>query len=290
MTIQIQCLDHGYVKLIDRMGTDSTIVHAARNSIAGDAIKAISDERALIRYLMRMHHSTPFEAVVLTFEMQMPIFVARQLVRHRTQSLNEMSARYGEIPETFYVPEIEHIQYQAERNKQGRKDQVMEKAEMHRDAFRDGALESFQGYRRRLDDGMARELARINLPLSTYTKWWATMNLHNLFHLLGLRKDPHAQFETRVFADAMGEFTRQLFPFAWEAFCDFRLNAMTLTASDIDTIREMVATGALRSVNFGVEASEFVAPSASFKTKREHQEFLGKFERLFGTLRDVPLG
>lgn len=278
----IQCLDHGYVKLISHMGDDSTIVAAARNSIAGDNVKATSDDRALIRFLMRHRHTTPFEAVVITFEMQLPIFVARQLVRHRTQSLNEMSARYGEIPETFYVPEEKDIQYQADKNKQGRKDLVMENAEVHRDAFRDASLDAFGGYRNRLAGGMARELARINLPLSTYTKWWATMNLHNLFHLLGLRKDPHAQYETRVFADAMGEITHQLVPHAWEAFCDFRLNAMTLSASDIDTIREMVSRGEIHSMKPAAASDDPLGVANSFKTKRESQEFLTKFQRLFG--------
>lgn len=272
----IKCLDHGYVKLVSFMGTDATIVQAARCSIAGNEVRAVSDDRALIRYLMRHSHTTPFEATAITFEVKQPIFIARQFVRQRTQSINEMSARYGVLPEEFYVPELEHIQYQAEKNKQGRKDQVMEGAEMHRDAFADAGSDAFAGYRRRLEDGMARELARIGLPLSTYTKWWTTMNLHNLFHMLRLRLDSHAQFEARVFAEAMATIAKQLFPLAYEAFEDFKLNAITLTADDIAVLRELRQNAWI----FSDDPPQWLPER--FKTKRECDEFTAKIQRIFG--------
>lgn len=281
----IPVLDHGYVKLIDCMGDDKTIVQAARCSIAGDNVKAVSDDRGLIRYLMRHRHTTPFETVMITVEMKLPIFVARQFVRHRTQALNEMSARYGELPEEFYVPEIEHINYQAEKNKQGRKDEVMKDAEMHRDAFRDAGSDSFVGYRRRLEYGMARELARINLPLSTYTKWWSTLSLHNLFHMLGLRLDSHAQYEARAYAEPLAEIAKTICPLAWEAFSDFRLNAMSLSASDIATLKELMYLLSKDLSKAGIAPlaaldEHFGGTVKSFKTKREHEEFLDKAKRL----------
>lgn len=299
----IKCLDHGHVKLIDVMGDDATIVRAARNSIKGMGVKATSDDRALIRYLFRKWHTTPFESVVFTFEMKLPIFVARQLVRHRTQSLNELSARYSELPEEFYVPEEAAIQYQAEKNRQGRKDEALPNAREWQEHFRGEAIHDFENYRDRLNDGMARELARINLPLSTYTQWWTTLNLHNLFHMLGLRKDSHAQMECRVFADALGRFVELLLPHTWESFCDFRLNALTLSASDIEALRDLFFEGTpshpiapfgdhqpalinfARSFHVSTDAQKDYRPSGLpkwFKTKREHDEFLEKMARIFG--------
>lgn len=282
-----KALDHGSVKLIDFMGNDQTIVNAARCSIAGQNIKAVSDNRALIRYLMRHHHTTPFETVVITVEMELPIVIARQYVRHRTQALNEMSARYGELPEVFYVPEIENINYQADKNKQGRKDAVLPNAELHREAFRHEASDAFASYHRRLGDGMARELARINLPLSTYTKWWSTISLHNLFHMLGLRLDSHAQFEAQAYAKPLAEIANTLCPLAWEAFEDFRLNAMTLSASDVDTLKELLVLVTRDNEKAGISPIESLIEAGlgpkgekSFKTKREHEEFLVKAGKL----------
>jgi thymidylate synthase (FAD) len=268
-------LDHGHVRLVDFMGNDATVVSAARNSISGLDVKATSDDRALIRYLMRKRHTTPFESVVFTFELKIPIFVARQLVRHRTQALNEMSARYSVLPEEYYVPLEEHIQYQAERNKQGRADQVMEDADRERRHFEYEASGAYEKYRCRIENGMARELARINLPLSMYTQWWSTLSLHNLLHMLSLRKDPHAQYEARVYADALSTYVEKLCPHSWEAFCDFRLNAMTFSTDELSSLRAVISTDFVSEVIRIIEQKKH-----NFKTQREAQEFVDKLKRI----------
>jgi thymidylate synthase (FAD) len=269
----IKCLDHGHVKLVDVMGNDATIVAAARNSVDGLGVQLTSDERTLIRFLMRHRHTTPFEAVVFTVQMKIPIFVARQLVRHRTQSLNELSARYSELPEEYYVPLPENINLQADKNKQGRNDEVMEDADHYAKEFRNEAAEAFTYYQGRLADGMARELARINLPLSTYTQWWSTMSLHNAFHMLGLRKDAHAQFETRVFADAIGEIIRSFCPLAYEAFEDYRLNAMTFSATELKVLRGVMSAMSVDAI------ATLISAQPNF-SKRERDEFIGKLKKL----------
>lgn len=262
----ISCLDHGFVRLVDVMGDDQAVVQAARVSIAGDKVRAISEDRGLIRYLMRHRHTTPFEMVEFKFHCKMPIFVARQWIRHRTANVNEMSARYGELPEEFYVPEEQHIQYQAGQNKQGRADGVMEGAQSFRFSFDGEAVEAFRAYHERLHAGMARELARINLPLSAYTTWYWKIDLHNLFHFLSLRLDAHAQYEIRVFAEAMAEFVKVRCPLAWEAFEDFRLNAVTFSRVELEGLKRVMRSEA--------------DIDANWPTKREREEFQSKIEAL----------
>lgn len=217
-------------------------------------------------------NTTPFEMVEFKFRCKMPIFVARQWVRHRTASLNEMSARYSELPAEFYVPETKDIKYQATQNKQGRGNEEMDFASEHQNRFGVEADLAFVNYKERLGDGMARELARNNLPLSTYTMWIWKIDLHNLFHFLGLRAHSHAQMEIRVFAEAMCKMIQPYVPIAYEAFEDFRLNASFLTAQDMMAIKHILAN----------HAQQFDADTEGvkeiFKTKREYTEFSAKWE------------
>ena len=266
--MQTKCLDHGFVELVDAMGNDQTIVRSARVSYGNDLeTQSLKADRALIRYLMRHRHTTPLECVVLVFHIKMPIFVARQMVRHRMSSINEISARYTELPEEFYVPEPEHICYQATDNKQGRSG-VMEHGEQEASMLEVEASTTFKLYQGRLKAGMAKELARINLPLSAYTRWYQKFDLHNLFHFLSLRLDRHAQYETRVYAEAMASFVKERVPLAWEAFEDFRLNAVTFSAAEL---RALARTFRVDSSGAAMEAD-----NSTWPTDRERTEYLEK--------------
>ena len=189
----IPVLDYGHVTLVDVMGNDERIEQVARLSYQKGTRK-VSETRALLRYLIRNRHTSPLEQAVITLDMKMPIFVARQLVRHRTQAINELSGRYSEMPEEFYVPDQAQICYQATNNKQGRSGPLPEEEawQLQQQMYVE-AGDAFTSYRQFLEAGVSRETARMNLPLSTYTQWCTTMNLHNLLHMLSLRLDPHAQ-------------------------------------------------------------------------------------------------
>lgn len=218
---KIDVLDHGYVRLVDHMGSDLSVVRAARVSYdaAWRAGEDTGSDRRLINYLWAHRHSTPFEAVTLTFEVHAPIFVFRQWHRHRTWSFNELSARYRELPEEFYVPALDQICVQSQNNKQGRAEQLpWEEALLAQHSIRLAGEEAFRRYRGLLDAGVARELARSVLPVSTYSTMFATVNLLNLLKFLTLRCDPHAQYEIRVYADAMRELARQVAPVCVEAW------------------------------------------------------------------------
>jgi len=269
----IPVLDHGFVGLVDSMGDDDAIVQAARVSIAGQGVKATSSDLGLIRYLLRHRHTTPFEMVEFKFHAKMPIFVARQWVRHRTASINEMSGRYSEIPEEFYVPELGRIQKQASKNKQGSALEQVADAEAWQKSFTDEAHKNFHRYRDRLNEDMARELARINLPLSSYTEWYWKIDLHNLMHFLSLRLHPHAQMEIRVFAEAMAQLVKPIVPAAWQAFEDYRLNGMFLTANELAALNRL-----LERTN--VDIAETVIADLDFPTKREAREFGDKLSKL----------
>lgn len=216
-------LDHGYVKLVQWVGNDETIVRSARVSFDQDAKtgKHPEKDKKLIHYLMKNRHTTPFEAVQFTFEVKLPIFVIRQWHRHRTWSYNEVSARYTELPEEYYIPEPKYIGEQSKNNKQAREitehdftqDRISDLA-----AYRLHCLNSFQLYKRLLTGGWPRELARCVLPFATYTKMIASVDLHNLFHFLRLRLDPHAQYEIRVYAEAILELIEPVVPVAVEAW------------------------------------------------------------------------
>ena len=222
----IKCLDKGFVRLVDAMGGDDAIVQAARVSY-GKGTAKVSQDRGLIRYLMRHRHTTPFEMVEFKFHCKMPIFVARQWVRHRTANINEYSLRYSEARDEFYFPDPENIQFQSALNKQGRLGEVSDELKMKvRNYFEEISDRSFEIYSELNDAGVARELARAILPVNLYTEWYWKNDLHNLLHFIGLRSDSHAQYEIRVFSDAMAESVKAVAPFAWEAYQDYVVSGL----------------------------------------------------------------
>jgi len=222
----IKCLDKGFVRLVDSMGGDDAIVQSARVSY-GKGTSKVSQDRGLIRYLMRHRHTTPFEMVEFKFHCKMPIFVARQWVRHRTANINEYSLRYSEARDEFYFPDPDHIEFQSTLNKQGRMGEVDEDLKKKVQAyFKEISDRSFEIYCELNEAGVARELARAILPVNLYTEWYWKNDLHNLLHFIGLRSDGHAQYEIRVFSDAMATYVKQVAPFAWEAYQDYVVNGM----------------------------------------------------------------
>jgi|TARA_S200000501_G_scaffold194076_1_gene182885 thymidylate synthase (FAD) len=222
----IKCLDKGFVRLVDSMGGDDAIVQSARVSY-GKGTSKLSQDRGLIRYLMRHRHTTPFEMVEFKFHCKMPIFVARQWVRHRTANINEYSLRYSEARDEFYFPDPNHIEFQSAVNKQGRMGEVDKKLKQKVQAyFKEISDRSFEIYSELNEAGVARELARAILPVNLYTEWYWKNDLHNLLHFIGLRSDGHAQYEIRVFSDAMASYVKKVAPFAWEAYQDYVVKGM----------------------------------------------------------------
>lgn len=217
---KIDVLDHGFVRLVDHMGSDLSIVRNARVSYDADwrAGEDTGSDTRLINYLYEHGHNTPFEAVTFTFDVKAPIFVFRQWHRHRTQSFNELSARYRELPEEFYIPEAEQITTQSTDNKQMRTDEEHAEAEFFQDLMRSNNEAAFAIYKQMIEQGCPRELARSVLPVATYSHMFATVNLHNLFRFLAERLHPHAQYEIRVYAEAMLELVEPIVPVAVAAF------------------------------------------------------------------------
>ncbi len=234
-------LNHGHVILLDSMGNDHAIASAARTSYQ-KGTKTRSDDRSLIRYLMRHQHTSPLESCTLKFHIKLPIFCERQWARHRTAGWNEVSARYSELPEEYYIPKIDSICEQSKTNHQGSGNSVdKEYAADFQKATSELSSASFNRYHLDLEMKMAKEMARINLPLGTYTEkvWW--INLHNLFHFLKLRMDFHSQAEIRAYATVIGEeIVSKLFPLAWEAFVDYRLEALVLSRLDTEVIQRIM--------------------------------------------------
>lgn len=228
-------LDHGFIRLIDYMGDESSIVQAARVSY-GSGTKSVNEDKGLIRYLMRHRHTTPLEMCEIKLHVKLPIFVARQWIRHRTANVNEYSARYSILDKEFYIPAPEDIQPQSDNNKQGRSGELtgLEKlaAETEIKLQSDNSYKIYN-YLLGEDDhpfpGIARELARMVLPLNYYTQWYWKTNLHNLLHFLSLRCDPHAQKEIRVYADKILEIVKMWLPNVYDAFMDYNMNAITLS-------------------------------------------------------------
>lgn len=237
----IYCLDKGFVRLVDSMGSDAAIVQAARVSY-GAGTKKVNEDRGLIRYLMRHAHTTPFEMVEFKFHVKLPIFVARQWIRHRTANVNEYSGRYSVMKDEFYVPDAVQIRPQSQSNKQGRSDETLSAVETAEilALLQNGQDRSYQDYETLLEKNFARELARINLPVSQYTEWYWKIDLHNLFHFLRLRMDSHAQYEIRVYAEAMAQIVREIVPFAYEAFEDYVLHAVRLTYPEIKAMKRLL--------------------------------------------------
>jgi thymidylate synthase (FAD) len=269
----VPVLDHGFVRVIDYMGDDSAIVQAARVSY-GRGTRRVQEDAGLIRYLMRHRHTTPFEMCEIKFHVKLPIFVARQWIRHRTASVNEYSARYSILDKEFYIPSAAHLAAQSVTNRQGRGDVLdgQEAAEIL-DLLRSDAERTYANYARMLNEGdaadparrgLARELARMNLTLNTYTQWYWKTNLHNLFQFLSLRADTHAQYEIRVYADAMMRMTEAWVPVAAAAFRDYRLGAVTLSAQMLVVLRRMLAGETVTQETSGLNRREWVEFAAQF--------------------------
>lgn len=237
----ITVLDHGFVRLVDYMGGDARIVQTARVSY-GEGTKSVREDAALIDYLMRHHHTSPFEHVVMEFHCKMPIFVARQWIRHRTARLNEISGRYSVMEDEFYVPEPAQVLYQSRDNKQGRSaDEVPpELRQKVVELIRRDQGAAYASYEELIHDGIARELARINLPLSLYTQWYWQMDLHNLFHFIKLRADTHAQWEIRQYAEALSQIARAVAPAAFTSFERHVLYGRRFSAEEIAAIRALM--------------------------------------------------
>lgn len=238
---EIPVLDRGFVRMVDYLGGDSRIVQSARVSY-GAGTKTVREDKGLINYLMSHLHTSPFEQVVLTFHCKMPIFVARQWVRHRTARLNEISGRYSVMKEEFYVPDPSVIQAQSQANKQGRhtEDLPAELRQRVADLLLADQSTAYAHYQQMLDDDIARELARINLPLSLYTEWYWQIDLHNLFHFIKLRMDPHAQWEIQEYGRALARCAQAVAPLAYEAFEEHNLHAARFSRSEMEALRAML--------------------------------------------------
>ncbi len=247
---EIPCLDHGFVRLIDVMGDDAAIVQAARVSY-GKGTKSVTEDRGLIRYLMRHKHTSPFEMVEFKFHVKLPIFIARQWIRHRTANVNEYSGRYSEMKDEFYLPEKSQLRTQSVVNKQGRSDEKLEddSVQIIYDKLSNSFEESYSEYKEFLELGLAREIARINLPLSNYTEWYWKIDLHNLFHFLRLRIDKHAQYEIQVYGNAIAEIVKTAVPLAWEAFEDYILNSSYFSSIENKVLAELIDYSKLPSVD-----------------------------------------
>ncbi len=271
-------LDHGFVRVIDYMGDDAAVVQAARVSY-GRGTRRVSEDAGLIRYLMRHRHSTPFEMCEIKYHVKLPIFVARQWIRHRTANVNEYSARYSILDREFYIPAAEHLAAQSSVNRQGRGDVLHGDEAAHVLALlRADAAQTYAHYVEMLNEGpdgaqtdptrqgLARELARMNLTLNTYTQWYWKIDLHNLLHFLALRVDAHAQYEIRAYGEAMLRAVQAWVPLCFEAFRDYRLGAVTFSGPMLAVLRRMLA-------------GETVTQPDSGLGKRDWAEFLAAIGR-----------
>ncbi|MDP4032404.1 MAG: FAD-dependent thymidylate synthase [Pseudorhodobacter sp.] len=265
-------LDHGFIRVIDYMGDDAAIVQAARVSY-GAGTRHVQNDAGLIRYLMRHWHSTPFEMCEIKLHVKLPVFVARQWIRHRTANVNEYSARYSILDREFYIPAPENLAAQSVVNNQGR-GEVLSGAEAARvlNLLKSDAMRAYDHYEDMLTPdenadkkGLARELARMNLPANIYTQWYWKIDLHNLFHFLRLRADEHAQYEIRVYAEAIAACVKDWLPLAYAAFEDYRLGGQTLSAKAVDCLRRMLKGEVVTQETSGMSKGEW----------REFETFLG---------------
>lgn len=264
----IPVLDHGFVRVVDYMGNDDAVVQAARVSY-GRGTKRVSEDRGLINYLLRHWHTTPFEMAEVKLHVKLPIFVARQWIRHRMASVNEYSARYSVMDREFYVPDREHLAAQSASNRQGRGDLLEgNEAEEVLDMLRRDAERNYDHYETMLNEegaqghredrsGLARELARMNLSLNFYTQWYWKADLHNFMSFLRLRADPHAQYEIRAYADAMLGILESWVPLTHEAFMEHRMGAATLSATSLSVVRRLIAGESVTQADSGLTKREW---------------------------------
>lgn len=261
-------LDHGYVTVVDKMGDDDAVVAAARLSYEPGALeepRTRDQQRNLIRHLMRRWHTSPSEMVELKLQIKLPLFVQAQLIRHRTASVNQLSGRYTEMDQGYYIPEVDRMHAQSQTNRQGSAPELVDNPRQARGVLRNAVEESDMVYQWLLEEGLTREIARLVLPQNAYTVLVWKMDLHNLLHFLQLRLDEHAQWEIRQYAKAIADIVREWLPLTWEAFEDYRLNAMTLSGPEVECLRAMLAGGPVPMERLG---------------KREWSEFASKLERL----------
>jgi thymidylate synthase (FAD) len=256
-----EVLDHGFIRVIDYMGDDAAIVQAARVSY-GAGTKHVSNDEGLIRYLMRHWHSTPFEMCEIKLHVKLPVFVARQWIRHRTANVNEYSARYSILDREFYIPAPEHLAAQSTVNNQGRGEVLTgDEAARVLEMLKSDAGRAYDHYQEMLSQegqqGLARELARMNLPANIYTQWYWKVDLHNLFHFLRLRADAHAQYEIRVYAEAICRVVADWVPIAWGAFEDYRLGGVTLSSKAVECVRRMLKGEAVTQETSGMSKGEW---------------------------------
>ena len=274
----IPVLDHGFIRVIDYMGDDSSIVQSARVSY-GKGTKKVSTDEGLIKYLMRHRHSTPFEMCEIKYHIKLPIFIARQWIRHRTANVNEYSARYSILDKEFYLPAKEQLAAQSQSNRQGRGDVIQGKqAEEVLNILKDDANRTYDNYEKLLNErfdgtkidenkvGLARELARMNLTLNTYTQWYWKTDLLNLLNFLFLRADNHAQYEIRVYADKMLDTVKRWVPITYQAFMDYRVGAAEISSKGLSVIKFMIS-------------GKKVEQEGSGLSKREWNELMEKLDR-----------
>ena len=265
----VSVLDHGFVRTIDYMGDDAAVVQAARVSY-GKGTKKVSDDAGLINYLLRHRHTTPFEMCEIKFHIKVPIFIARQWIRHRTANINEYSARYSVLDREFYIPSMDQLASQSAQNHQGRGD-VLDGAEANEvlQILKEDSLRNYDHYVEMLNEdpdgnkidktrnGLARELARMNLTLNAYTQWYWKIDLHNLLHFLSLRADAHAQYEIRVYADAMLETVKRWVPITYEAFQQYRVGGVNLSAAALTVVKRMLSGDQIAQEDSGMSKREW---------------------------------
>jgi len=273
----IPALDHGFVRVVDYMGDDTSIVQSARVSY-GKGTKQVSTDSGLIKYLMRHWHSTPFEMCEIKYHVKLPIFIARQWIRHRTANVNEYSARYSILDKEFYLPSAENLAAQSSSNRQGRGDVIEgEQAKEVLELLKNDADRTYDNYEMMLNErfdgstidenkkGLARELARMNLTLNTYTQWYWKTDLLNLMNFLRLRADSHAQYEIRVYADIMLDTVKKWVPITYDAFMDYRVGGTEVSAKGKVIIQKLIK-------------GEDVNPDSSGLSKREWNELMASFD------------
>ncbi len=254
-------LDHGFIRVIDYMGDDAAIVQAARVSY-GAGTKHVQNDEGLIRYLMRHWHSTPFEMCEIKLHVKLPVFIARQWIRHRTANVNEYSARYSILDREFYIPEAGQLAAQSSVNNQGR-GEVLSGAESARvlALLKSDAAQMYDHYQDMLSQdgqqGLARELARMNLPMNIYTQWYWKVDLHNLFHFLRLRADTHAQYEIRVYAEAIAACVKDWVPLAYSAFEDYRMGGVNLSGKAVAVLKRRLKGEVVGQADSGMSKGEW---------------------------------
>jgi len=266
-----EVLDHGFIRVVDYMGNDSSVVQAARVSY-GQGTKKVNADKALINYLIAHRHTTPLEMCEIKFHIKLPIFVARQWIRHRTASVNEYSARYSIVEDEFYLPKAENLSAQSKINHQGRDEStILNSAEQKRvlEILKNDSLQSYDHYLEMINqdpsgnivddkkEGLARELARMNLPLSCYTQWYWKIDLHNLLHFLNLRADSHAQYEIRVYAEAMLEMVKKWVPHCFEAFMKHQKDGKNLAGPALEVIKKMLKGENITQAESGLSVREW---------------------------------